>query len=90
MLCFFHLRGAVDDADSEGLEVATIDAARVEAAHYLGEVIREQPNAAWGGDEIRVEVTDADQLVLFTIIAFGVDAAAVEGQPASFRPKLPG
>jgi hypothetical protein len=87
MLCFFNLAGAVYDPDQEGSEVATIDHARILAARYVAEVIRDQPDAVWAGEEVRLEVTDERQLVLFTIMVMGVDAAAVSGQPSSFRPK---
>ena len=86
MLCFFSLAGAVYDPDVVGINLATLGDARIEAARYLGEVIRDKPEAVWNGDEVRVEVTDERQLLLFTIVAFGVDAPAVAGQPASFRP----
>lgn len=86
MLCFFKLAGAVYDPDVVGVELPTLKDARIEAARYIGEVIRDRPAVVWAGDEVRVEVTDERQLLLFTIVAFGVDAPAVAGQPASFRP----
>jgi hypothetical protein len=76
MLCFFNLAGAVYDPDVEGIEMASIGDARVEAARFAGELIRDQPHLAWAGEEMRVEVTDANQLILFTIIVLGVDAPA--------------
>jgi hypothetical protein len=86
MLCFFNLAGAIYDPDVVGLEMPTIGEARLEAARYIGEVIRDKPDLVWAGEEVRVEVTDERRLVLFTVAVFGVDAAAVAGQPASFRP----
>jgi hypothetical protein len=87
MLCFFNIAGAVYDPDVEGIEMASIDDARIEASRYVGELIRDHPNLPWAGEEVRVEVTDARQLVLFTIIVFGVDAPAGAtgswGSPAS-------
>jgi hypothetical protein len=76
MLCFCNVAGAVYDPDVEGIEMASIDDARIEAARFAGELIRDQPHLAWAGEEIRVEVTDADQLILFTIMMLGVDAPA--------------
>ena len=87
MQCFFNLAGAIYDPDVEGYEVATIDQARVLAAKHIAEVIADRPEVVWAGEEVRMEVTDERQLVLFTIIVAGVDAAAVAGQPSSFRPK---
>jgi hypothetical protein len=79
MLCFFNLAGAIYDPDVKGMEMATIGDARVEAARYIGELIRDRPNIVWGGEEVRVEVTDAQQLIWFTIIVVGVDAPAISG-----------
>ncbi|MDP1026298.1 hypothetical protein Q5H91_03665 [Sphingomonas sp. KR1UV-12] len=77
MLCFFNLAGAVYDPDVVGHEVASIDKARVIAAKYLADLIHDRPDVVWAGEEVRVEVTDEDQLVLFTVIAFGVDAISL-------------
>jgi hypothetical protein len=87
MKCFFHLAGALQDSDNHGAEVATLDQARLLAAQHLAEVIRDQPNVVWKGEEVRMEVTDEHEIVLFTIMTVGIDAAAVAGQPASFRPE---
>ena len=76
MLCFFNLAGAVHDPDRDGQEMASLSAARVEAARFAGELIRDTPDMVWRGEEVRVEVTDAKQLVLFTVIVMGVDAPA--------------
>jgi hypothetical protein len=87
MLCFFNLAGAVRSPDAVGVEVPTIADARIQAALNIAEVIRDRPDIVWGGEEVRLEVTDERGLVLFTIIVVGLDAAAVAGQPSSFRPK---
>jgi hypothetical protein len=83
MLCFFNLAGAVYDPDVAGKEMASLGDARIEAARHIGEVIRDRPNLVWAGEEVRVEVTDAHQLVLFTIIVVGVDSPA---SPHTDRP----
>lgn len=76
MLCFFNLAGATHDPDVQGVELRSLGDARVYAARYMGEVIRDRPDLVWTGGEMRVEVTDARRTVLFTIITFGVDAPA--------------
>ena len=48
----------------------------VEAVRYAGEVLRDHPTLVWTGQDFRIEVTDAKQLVLFTVIVGGVDAPA--------------
>jgi len=76
MRYFFNLAGAVYDPDNTGLEFATMGEARLEAARHAGELLRDRPGAVWQGEELRVEVTDSNQLVLFTVIVLGVDAPA--------------
>jgi len=49
------------------------------AAKHAGEILRDRPGVVWGGEELRVEVTDARQLLLFTLIVLGVDS------PSSLR-----
>jgi hypothetical protein len=83
---FYNLAGAVYDPDVEGAEMASIDDARIEAARFIAQSIKDKPEIVWAGEEIRVEVTDERQLVLFTIIVVGVDAPSVSGHPSSFRP----
>ena len=73
---FFNQYDGVSKPDDNGLEFATIDQARIEAVRYAGEVLRDHPTLVWTGDDFRIEVTDAKQLVLFTIIVVGVDAPA--------------
>lgn len=42
------------------------------------ELLLNRPELVWTGDEIRVEVTNKDQLLLFTVIALGVIAPAAK------------
>ena len=84
MLCFFNVAGAVYDPDVAGMEMASIGDARIQAAQYIGEVIRDKPQLVWAGEEVRVEVTDAEQLILFTIIVVGVDAPTLNGGKKKF------
>lgn len=59
------------------MEVATIEEARIKAARYLGEVIRDRPGMVWAGGEVRIEVTDEKQVLIFTVAAFGMDAPSI-------------
>ena len=51
------------------------------AAQAAAELIRDRPDLVWTGEEVRVEVTDENQLVLSTVIVFGVDSAAAANVP---------
>ena len=79
MLCYFNLAGAVYDPDVEGHEMQDIGHARVAAAQFLADVLKEKPELAWKGEELRVEVTNDDRLILCTVIVLGIDAAAAGG-----------
>lgn len=76
MRYFFNLAGAIHDPDDEGCDFATMGEARLEAARHAAELLRDRPGDVWRGEELRVEVTDADGLVLFTLMVLGVDAPA--------------
>jgi hypothetical protein len=73
---FFNEFNGEYKLDDEGLEFDSPEKARLEAVRYAGEAMRDQPELAWNGDEFRVEVTDKNQLVLFTVIVLGVVAPA--------------
>lgn len=80
MLYFFNLAGAVYDPDNEGIDLPSLGDARVIAAKHAGEILRDRPGVVWGGEELRVEVTNSDKLVLFTLIVLGVDAPCSRGR----------
>lgn len=81
MLYFFNLAGAVYDPDNDGVELPDMQAARINAVVHASEIIRDRPELVWSGDEVRVEVTDENRLVLFTVVVIGVNAAAGKGPP---------
>lgn len=70
---FFDLAKHEDSADDEGTELADIDAARLEAMQFTGEYLREHPDMAWDGRELRVIVRDQQARVVFTVVTLGVD-----------------
>jgi phage terminase large subunit-like protein len=80
MRYFFNLAGAVYDPDNEGYELPSLGDARVMAAKHAGEVLRDRPGIVWQGEELRVEVTDKNRLVMFTLIVVGVDAPSTQGR----------
>jgi hypothetical protein len=73
---FFNQIDGEHKPDDEGLEFPSLDEARTEAVRYAGKVLCDQPGVVWQGDDFRVEVTDENQLLLFTVIVVGVDAPA--------------
>jgi len=81
MRYFFNVAGAVHDPDNEGLELSDLDAAREAAVRLAAEYIRNLPALVWKGEELRLEVTNSDRLILFTLIVFGVDAPVIQATP---------
>lgn len=79
-LFFFNEAGAVYDPDVEGIELASLSDARIQAVKYAAETLRDRPEIVWIGDEYRVEVTDERSLILFTFIALGIDAPVSKGR----------
>ena len=61
---FFNQIDGDYKVDDEGLEVPSLDEARLEAVRYAGEVLSQRPRIIWQGDDFRIEVTDANKLLL--------------------------
>jgi hypothetical protein len=80
VLYFFNIAGAAYDPDVEGYELPSMHEARLMATKHAGEVLRDRPGLPWTGEELRIEVTDSSQVVLFTVIVLGVDSAAGPGR----------
>ena len=71
--------GSVDghrDPDPEGSELPDLAAARVMAVRYAGEVLQSDPAIVWHNGQWRVEVTDDDGVLLFTLLTLAIDAPA--------------
>ena len=78
MRYFFHLAGAVQDSDDMGVELKGLDQAREQAVKFAAEYLRDRPEVVWLGNELRLEVTNSKEMLLFTLIVAGVDAPAAE------------
>jgi hypothetical protein len=65
---FFHRLDGSAEIDTEGTELKDIHAARREAIVYAGESLKDQPELVWHDNDLRVEVSDASRMVLFTIV----------------------
>ena len=75
-LYHFNLADGVFDPDPDGTELSDIQAARVAAVQYAGAIMREQPNTIWADGDWRLEVTDSDQNLLFTITIIATEVPA--------------
>lgn len=76
---FFHTANGLRDRDTIGTELPDQATARYHAIKYTGDVMSDDPDVLWDGRDFRVEVTDEQGALLFTIITLAVDAPASEG-----------
>lgn len=62
------------DADPDGIDLPNDHAARSMAVRYAGEVLVSDPATLWRRGQWRVEVTDDDGVLLFTLVTLAIDA----------------
>ena len=62
------------ERDEEGTELHDLDAARAMAVQYAGEVLKSDPAIVWHNGQWRVEVTDDQGALLFTLLTLAIDA----------------
>ncbi len=79
---FFHTQDGQSFHDADGTLLADDDAARVEAARVLGQLVNEHPSHIWRDDQFHIVVTDESGLVLFQLELAAMNA------PTSVRPDL--
>lgn len=78
MRFFFNLAGAIHDPDDEGYELPTMADARFMAAKEVAQTLNDRPDVVWRGEEVRLEVTDEQRSLLFTVVIVGVDSPAAQ------------
>ena len=74
---FFHSADGTRNWDQAGVELADDRAARTEAIQLTGAILKDEPEVLREGQDFRVEVTDLQKRLLFTIITLAVDAPRV-------------
>jgi hypothetical protein len=70
----FHMINGRREPDLDGMELPTLDAARAMAVLYSSHSLADDPYLLWQSGTLRVEVTDEDDKVLFTIATQAEDA----------------
>lgn len=73
---FFDIVDGEDLPDPDGSEHADLNAARIEAIRYSGEVLREMPERFWHAEEWKMTVSDWNRIPLFTLKFFAQIVAA--------------
>lgn len=71
---FFHSADGGRERDLQGTELPDDAAAQLSAVRYAGEVLRWEPQEIWKRGQWRVEVTDENDALLFTVITLAIDA----------------
>jgi hypothetical protein len=75
---FFHTADGSRERDSDGMLLVSLDAARVQAIRFAGEVLSTEPEVLWDGKDFRIEVTDDKDMLLFTVVTLAINAPASE------------
>ena len=70
----FHCVDGARIPDEEGISLPNDQAAQLEAVRFSGEVLQSEPALIWEKGQWRVEVTDEDGMLLWTVITLAVDA----------------
>lgn len=71
---FFNVEGGSDEL---GVDLASIDDARAEAARYVGGMLRDDPAAVWTAGDLHMWVTDEKGLTLFALRVTTTDAPSI-------------
>ena len=76
---FFHSEDGHTFRDEEGTELPNDEAARIEAARVLGQMLNEHPADVWRHDQFRVLVADANGATLYILDLAAIRAPAAGG-----------
>ena len=71
--------------DDSGVMLPDDRAAQYEGVRFAGEVLKGEPGLIWEKGQWRVEVTDDDNVLLFTVITLAIDAPRPASHPAEDR-----
>lgn len=75
----FHVTDGRDYPDLQGTVFPDLDAARVEAVRFSGDLLKDHADDFWGGQEWSMRVTDDNDLTQFTLLFVGTNAPAAAG-----------
>jgi hypothetical protein len=84
-LYFFHTQDGRPFYDQEGTELPDDEAAGIEAARVMGELLMERPADVWHDDEFRLTGTDQEGVTLFILDIAALRSRAAGGAEAAGR-----
>lgn len=76
MRYFFHTADGSRDRDTEGAEYPNYAAARKAAIKFAADCMSDDPDLLDDSHDFRVEVTNADDMLLFTVVTMALGAPA--------------
>ena len=85
---FFHIEDGLASQDEEGVELATLAAAKCEAVKLAGQTICDSAGRFWDAQEWKLRATDEAGLTLFSLFVIGVDAPVIQAETVP-RPLAP-
>ncbi|MEX6506659.1 hypothetical protein [Jiella sp. M17.18] len=74
----FHITNGERDIDYEGTDLASLKDARQQAVLFGATMLRDRPELVWREGTWRVEVTDCDGCLLFTIVVLAIEAPQLD------------
>lgn len=75
----FNIHDGFDLPDRDGQDLPDLNAARRFAVMLSGELLRDHADEFWRHGDWRMDVTDADGLMLFALHFTAVEAPAIQG-----------
>jgi hypothetical protein len=76
----FNVHDGVSLPDPDGTELATLDAARVEAVRLAGQLLLDSGEEFWSNGDWKVDVTNDRGLILFTLMFSAFDAPCIRSR----------
>lgn len=76
---YFNMHNGGDHPDPTGMWLKTLGVARDTAGQLAADMLREYPSECWNRSDCKVEATNDEGLILFTIIISAFDAPACAG-----------
>jgi hypothetical protein len=72
-LFYFDIHDGTSIIDPDGTELQDKDEARSRAIQMSGDLLRVYPGPFWNGQEWKIDVSDQNRAVLFTLMFVGFD-----------------
>ena len=72
-----ELRSETHVRETLVVERDDLTALRIEVAQFVGELLKDHAGQIWADRDWRVDATDGDGLILFTISVFASDTSAI-------------